>query len=75
MKNELETNKVLSEKEMIFLKKYAEMRYQYYKYVVFKYLLKNYRDFKGIEIIFAKSEDEQRERKIFIESKRKSCYI
>ena len=75
MKNELETNKVLSEKEMIFLKKYAEMRYQYYKDVVFKYLLKNYRDFKGIEIIFAKSEDEQRERKIFIESKRKSCYI
>jgi hypothetical protein len=42
---------------MTFLKKYAELRYQYYKDVVFKYLIKNYRDFKGIEIIFAKSED------------------
>jgi len=51
---------------MIFLKKYAELRFQYYKDNVLKHLVKNYRDFKGVENIFAKSEEEQRERKIFI---------
>lgn len=56
---------------MKFLKKYADMRYQYYKDNVFKHLVKNYRDFKGIEIVFAKNEDEQRERKAFIDTKRK----
>jgi hypothetical protein len=55
---------------MRFLRKYSELRYQYYKDNVFKLLVKNYRDFKGIEIIFAKSEEEQRERKVFIDSKR-----
>lgn len=62
---------MLSTAEMKFLKKYADMRYQYYKDNVFKHLVKNYRDFKGIEIVFAKNEDEQRERKAFIDTKRK----
>lgn len=57
---------------MRFLRKYSEMRYQYYKDNVFKLFVKNYRDFKGIEIVFAKSEEEQRERKTFIDSKRNS---
>lgn len=58
---------------MRFLRKYSEMRYQYYKDNVFKLFVKNYRDFKGIEIVFAKSEEEQRERKTLIDSKRNSC--
>lgn len=58
---------------MRFLRKYSEMRYQYYKDNVFRLFMKNYRDFKGIEIVFAKSEEEQRERKTFIDSKRNSC--
>lgn len=33
---------------MGFLKKYSELRYQYYKDNVFKHLIKNYRDFKGV---------------------------
>jgi len=39
---------MLSAAEFKFLRKYADMRYQYYKDNVFKYLVKNYRDFKGI---------------------------
>jgi thermostable 8-oxoguanine DNA glycosylase len=70
MKNEHEAEKLLSSSEYKFLRKYAELRYQYFKDNALKYLVKNYRDFKGVEIIFAKSEEEQRERKIMVETRR-----
>lgn len=55
MKNQHIAEKCLSFAELKFLKKYAEMRYQYYKDNIFKNFLKNYKDFKGIENVFAKN--------------------
>lgn len=57
------------------MRKYAEFRYTYYKDNVMKLFFKNYKDFKGIDIRFAKTEDEQRERKVLINTKRKKSHI
>jgi len=54
IKSEPEFEKLASPAENKFLKKYAEMRYDYYKDNVFKHLVRNYRDFKGIEVTFGK---------------------
>ena len=50
----------MSAGEFNFLKKYAEMRFEYYRDNVFKHLLRNYRDFKEVEVLFAKNEAESR---------------
>jgi hypothetical protein len=55
VKNQHEAEKCLSSGEFKFLKKYAEVRYQYYRDNIFKNFVKNYRDFKGMETIFAKN--------------------
>jgi len=51
------------------------MRYQYYKDNIFKNFVKNYKDFKGIETIFSKNEEISRERKLFVDTKRKDSNI
>lgn len=75
VKNESEADQLLSDQEKKFLNNYARLRYQYYKDNVFKLLVKNYRDFRGVEIIFAKSEEEQRERRAFVDTKRIVLWI
>ena len=47
------------------------MRYDFYRDNVFRSLVRNYRDFKGIEVTFGKQENETREKKIYVETKRK----
>ena len=51
---------MLSEQELNFMRKYAEFRYTYYKDNVMRMFIKSYKDFKGIDIRFAKTEEEQR---------------
>lgn len=56
MKNLPQAERLMSLPEIKFLKKYAEMRFDYYKDHVFKNFVRNYRDFKGVEAIFGKTE-------------------
>ena len=60
----------MSEAEMKFLNKYAELRFKYYKDQVFKNLYKNYSDFKEIEVMFSKNPNETREKKVLVQTNR-----
>lgn len=61
----------MSVAELTFLKKYSELRFNYYKQNVFNHLPRNYRDFQEIDILFAKKESEKnKEKKLLIETNR-----
>jgi hypothetical protein len=61
----------MSTAELNFTKKYAEMRFEYYQNQVFKHLVRNYRDFKDIEVLLAKKEGEGKEKKVYVQTNRK----
>ena len=50
------------------------MRYLYFKDHVFKSFNRAYRDFKEIEVLFAKNENESREKKIYVQTNRKCVF-
>ena len=75
IKDEQETEQLLSEQELKFLRKYVEFRYNYLKENALKLLHKGYRDFKGIDVMFAKNEEQQRGRRLLIESKRRHWHM
>ena len=60
----------MSPAEQNFLRKYTELRYQHYHQTVFRQFMKNYRDFKGIEVLLAKKEEPARERRLLVDTKR-----
>lgn len=45
----------MSVPELKFMKKYAELRYHYFRHNVFNHFLRNYRDFKDVDSLFAKN--------------------
>ena len=60
--------------EIQFLKKYSENRFEYYRDNVFKMLRPQFRDFKDIEMIYAKNEADQKEKKLLIQTNRITCF-
>lgn len=61
----------MSVPELKFLKKYAEMRYHYFRHNVLNHFLRNYRDFKDIDSLFAKTEAEKsKEKKVYVQTNR-----
>ena len=66
IKNQNIAEKLCSKAENVFLKKYAGLRYEFYKENVLKNFAKNYRDLNDVQFYFAKTEDERKEKKMFV---------
>lgn len=71
MKNQQEAEKLMSVPELKFMKKYAETRYHYFRHNVLNHFLRNYRDFKDVDNLFAKNEAERnKEKKVYVQTNR-----
>ena len=75
MKHQQDAERLMSVAELKFMTKYSEVRFHYYRQNVFNTFLKNYRDFKEIDSLYAKTEAERsKEKKVYVQTNRKPTF-